>query len=130
MNLKSGILSMPAIATTVVFLAGSHIFANQAFAISTIAKIIDSIVTGPCTQENGHFMYLVCAKFDPSLLTNGLAVKNLLLSDKTVLKNLLLNEKPVVKSLLLNHATALKSLTANNATATKSLLLNNATASK
>ena len=108
MNLKSGILSMLAIATTVVFLAGSHIVENQAFAFSTIAKIIDSIVVGPCTQENGKFMYLLCSKFDPSLLTNGLAVKNLLLSDKTVLKNLLHNEKPVVKSLLLNNATALK----------------------
>jgi hypothetical protein len=119
MNLKSGILSMMAIATTVVFLAGSLIFANQAFAISSVAKIIDSIVTGPCTQENGHFMYLVCAKFDPSLLTNGLAVKNLLLSDKTVLKNLLHNEKPVVKSLLLNNSTALKSLLLNTTTASK-----------
>jgi len=39
-----------------------------------------------------------------SLLTNGLAVKNLLLSDKTVLKNLLRNEHPVVKSLLLSNA--------------------------
>ena len=125
MNLK-----IAAIAAIVVFMAGSPIFGNQAYAISSIAKIIDSVVAGPCTQENGKFMYLVCTKFDPSLLTNGLAVKNLLLSDKTVLKNLLLNEKPVVKSLLLNHATALKSLTANNATATKSLLLNNATASK
>jgi len=37
---------------------GSHIFANQAFAISTIAKIIDSVVAGPCTQENGKFMYI------------------------------------------------------------------------
>ena len=108
MNLKSGILSMLAIATTVVFLSGSHIFANQAFAISSIAKIIDSVVAGPCTQENGKFMYLVCAKLDPSLLTNGAAVKNLLLSDKTVLKNLLHNEKPVVKSLLLNNGTASK----------------------
>jgi hypothetical protein len=119
MNLKSGIFSMLAIATTVVFLAGSPILANQVFAISSVAKIIDSIVTGPCTQENGHFMYLICAKFDPSLLTNGLAVKNLLLSDKTVLKNLLHNEKPIVKSLLLNNATALNSLLVNNATASK-----------
>ena len=39
MNLKSRIL---AIVTTVVFLAGSHIFTNQVFAISSIAKIIDS----------------------------------------------------------------------------------------
>ena len=60
MNLKSSILSMLAVATTVVLLAGSHIIANQAFAISTIAKIIDSVVAGPCTQENGKFMYLVC----------------------------------------------------------------------
>jgi hypothetical protein len=110
---------MMVIAATLVLMAGSPIFANQAYAISSIAKIIDSIVTGPCTQENGKFMYLVCAKFDPSLLTNGLAVKNLLLSDKTVLKNLLLNEKPVVKSLLLNNATALKSLLLNNTTASK-----------
>jgi hypothetical protein len=117
MNLKKS--HAGAIVTMVVFMAGGPIFANQAFAISSIAKIIDSIVTGPCTQENGHFMYLICAKFDPSLLTNGLAVKNLLLSDKTVLKNLLLNEKPVVKSLLVNNATALKSLLAHNATASK-----------
>jgi hypothetical protein len=110
---------MLAIATTVVFLAGIPILANQAFAISSVAKIIDSIVTGPCTQEKGHFMYLICAKFDPSLLTNGLAVKNLLLSDKTVLKNLLHNEKPVVKSLLLNNATALNNLLLDNATASK-----------
>jgi len=34
-------------------MAGSPIFANQAFAISSIAKIIDSVVAGPCTQENG-----------------------------------------------------------------------------
>ena len=97
---------MLAIAITLVLLVGSHIIANQAFAISSIAKIIDSAVVGPCTQESGKFLYLICAKLDPSLLTNGLAVKNLLLSDKTVLKNLLLNEKPVVKSLLLNKATA------------------------
>ena len=51
---------------------------------------------------------VLCAKLDPSLLTNGVAVKNLLLSDKTVLKNLLHNEKPVVKSLLLNNVTASK----------------------
>jgi len=106
MNLKK-------FAAIVVFVAGSPIFANQAFAISSIAKIIDSVVAGPCTQENGKFMYVVCAKFDPSLLTNGLAVKNLLLSDKTVLKNLLHNEKPLVKSLLLNNPTALKSLPAS-----------------
>src|SRR5215510_12661151 len=92
---------------------------HQAFAISSIAKIIDSVVIGPCTQENGKFMYLVCGKLDPSLLTNGLAVKNLLLSDKTVLKNLLHNEKPVLKSLLLNNATALKSMLVHNATASK-----------
>src|SRR5215469_9893944 len=117
MNLKKG--DAAAIVALAVLMAGSHVFANQAFAISTIAKIIDSIVTGPCTQENGKFMYLVCAKFDPSLLTNGLAVKNLLLSDKTVLKNLLLNEKSVVKSLLMNNATALKSMLMNNAAALK-----------
>ena len=116
---RSTLFGILAFATTVVFLAGSHIVTNQAFAISSIAKIIDSVVAGPCTQENGKFMYLVCAKFDPSLLTNGLAVKNLLLSDKTVLKNLLLNEKPVVKSLLMNNATELKSLLRNNATASK-----------
>jgi|SRR5215467_12194992 len=114
MNLKSA-----AIAAIVAFMAGSPIFANQAYAISTIAKIIDSVVIGPCTQENGKFMYLVCGKLDPSLLTNGLAVKNLLLSDKTVLKNLLHNEKPVLKSLLLNNATALKSMLVHNATASK-----------
>ena len=114
MNLKSA-----AIAAIVTFMAGSPIFANQAYAISTIAKIIDSVVIGPCTQENGKFMYLVCGKLDPSLLTNGLAVKNLLLSDKTVLKNLLHNEKPVLKSLLLNNATALKSMLVHNATASK-----------
>jgi len=124
MNLKSA-----AIAAVVAFTAGP-IFANQAYAISTIAKIIDSVVIGPCTQENGKFMYLVCGKLDPSLLTNGLAVKNLLLSDKTVLKNLLLNEKPVVKSLLLNNPTTLKSLLLNNPTTLKSMLVNNATASK
>ena len=114
MNLKSA-----AIAAIVAFMAGSPIFANQAYAISTIAKIIDSVVIGPCTQENGKFMYLVCGKLDPSLLTNGLAVKNLLLSDKTVLKNLLHNEKPLVNSLLMNNATALKSLLRNNATSLK-----------
>jgi len=118
MDLKSGILPV-AIATTIVLLAGSHIVANQAFAISSIAKIIDSVVIGPCTQESGKFMYLVCGKLDPSLLNNGAAVKSLLLSDKTVLKNLLLHEKPVVKSLLLNNATALKSLLRNNATSLK-----------
>ena len=115
MNLKKS----AAIAAIVAFMAGSPIFANQAYAISTIAKIIDSVVIGPCTQENGKFMYLVCGKLDPSLLTNGLAVKSLLLSDKTVLKNLLHNEKPVLKSLLLNNATALKSILVNNATASK-----------
>jgi hypothetical protein len=115
MNLKES----AAIAAIVAFMAGSPVFANQVYAISTIAKIIDSVVAGPCTQENGKFMYLVCAKFDPSLLTNGLAVKNLLLSDKIILKNLLLNEKPVVKTLLLDNATALKSLLLKNATASK-----------
>jgi hypothetical protein len=106
MNLKK--CDTAAIAALVVFMAANYIFANQAFAISTIAKIIDSAVVGPCTQESGKFMYLVCSKLDPSLLTNGLAVKNLLLSDKTVLKNLLVNDKPVLKSLLLNNATGSK----------------------
>src|SRR5215469_10258856 len=46
-----------AIAAIVALMAGSHIFTNQAFAISTIAKIIDSAVVGPCTQENGHFLH-------------------------------------------------------------------------
>src|SRR5215471_13414915 len=96
-----------AIVAVVVLIAGNHVFANQAFAISTIAKIIDSVVAGPCTQENGKFMHVICAKLDPLLLTNGAAVKNLLLSDKTVLKNLLHDEKPVVRSLLLNNSTAL-----------------------
>jgi hypothetical protein len=108
-----------AIAALVVLMAGSHILTNQAFAISSIAKIIDSVVIGPCTQESGKFMYLVCGKLDPSLLTNGVAVKNLLLSDKTVVKNLLLNDRPVLKSLLLNNATALKSLLLKNATTSK-----------
>jgi hypothetical protein len=71
--------------------------------ISSQRNIINSIVTGPCVQENGKFMYLVCAKFDPSLLNNGAAVKSLLLSDKAVVKNLLLNDKSVLKSLLLNN---------------------------
>jgi hypothetical protein len=106
MNLKK--CDTAAIAALVVFMAANYIFANQAFAISTIAKIIDSAVVGPCTQESGKFMYLICSKLDPSLLTNGLAVKNLLLSDKTVLKNLLVNDKPVLKSLLLNNATGSK----------------------
>ena len=114
MNLK-----IAAIAAIVVFMAGSPIFGNQAYAISSIAKIIDSVVVGPCTQESGHFMYLVCGKLDPSLLNNGAAVKNLLLSDKAVLKNLLVNDKPVLKSLLLNNATALKNLLVKNATASK-----------
>ena len=96
------------IAALVVLMAGSNIFTNQAFAISTIAKIIDSVVAGPCTQENGKFMYIACAKFDPSLLSNGATLKSLFLSDKTVVKNLLKNERPVVKSLLLNNATASK----------------------
>src|SRR5215831_8549813 len=103
----------------VALMAGSHIFTNQAFAISTIAKIIDSVVAGPCTQENGHFMYLVCAKLDPSLLTNGAALKSLFLSDKAVVKNLLKNERPVLKSLLMGNATGLKSLLPENATASK-----------
>jgi hypothetical protein len=107
------------IAALAVLMAGSHILTNQAFAISSIAKIIDSAVVGPCTQESGKFMYLICAKLDPSLLTNGAALKNLLLSNKPLLKNLLLNDKPVVKSLLLNNATALKSLLLKNATASK-----------
>jgi hypothetical protein len=119
-----------AIAALVVLMAGSHIFANQAFAISTIAKIIDSIVAGPCTQENGKFYYLVCQKFDPSLLTNGAALKSLLLSDKTVVKNLLKNERPVVKSLLMENTTGLKNLLPENGTRLKSLLPENATASK
>jgi hypothetical protein len=120
MNLKRSLmLSMMVIAATVVFMVGSHIFANQAYAISSIAKIIDSVVSGPCTQESGKFMYSVCAKLDPSLLNNGAAVKSLLLSDKTVVKNLLVNDKPVLKSLLLNNVTALKSLLLNNASASK-----------
>jgi uncharacterized membrane protein len=93
---------MMSISVTALLIAGSYIFANQAFAMSSVAKIIDSIVAGPCVQENGHFMYLVCAKFDPTLLNNGAVVKSLLLSDKAVLKNLLVNDKPVLKSLLLN----------------------------
>ncbi|MGC2574659.1 MAG: hypothetical protein WA364_24360 [Candidatus Nitrosopolaris sp.] len=116
MNLKTGILS---IATTVVLFAGSHIVTNQAFAISTIGKIINSVVVGPCVQENGKFMYVICSKLDPSLLNNGAAVKSLLLSDKTVVKNLLLNDKSVLKSLLMNNATALKSLLLNNTAASK-----------
>ena len=114
--MKSGTV---AIAAVVALMAGSHIFTNQAFAISTIAKIIDSAVVGPCTQENGHFMYLVCAKLDPSLLTNGAALKSLLLSDKTIVKNLLMNERPVLKSLLTGNGTGLKSLLSDNATASK-----------
>jgi hypothetical protein len=106
MNLKK--CDAATIGAPVVLMAGSHIFANQAFAIPLVANIINSIVTGPCVQENGKFMYLVCAKFDPSLLSNGLAVKNLLLNEKTVLKNLLLNEKPIVKGLLLNNVTSSK----------------------
>src|SRR5215831_4036895 len=117
MNLKK--CDTAVIAALVVFMAVSHIFANQAFAISTIAKIIDSVVVGPCTQESGKFMYLVCSKFDPSLLTNGLAAKNLLLSDKTVVKNLLLNDRSVLKSLLLNNSTGLKSLLLKNVTGSK-----------
>jgi hypothetical protein len=107
------------IAALVVLMAGSHIFANQAFAISSIGKIINSVVVGPCVQENGKFMYVICSKLDPSLLTNGAAVKSLLLSDKAVVKNLLLNDKSVLKSVLMNNATALKSLLLNNATASK-----------
>jgi hypothetical protein len=82
-------------------------------------RLLLPIVVGPCVQENGHFMYLVCVKFDPSLLNNGAAVKSLLLSDKTVLKNLLVNDKPVLKTLLLNNAIGLKSLLLNNATVSK-----------
>jgi hypothetical protein len=110
-------------------MAGSHIFTNQAFAISTIARIIDS-VAGPCTQENGKFMYIVCAKFDPSLLSNGPALKSLFLSDKAVVKNLLHNEKPLLKSLLMENATGLKNILPENGTRLKSLLPENATASK
>jgi len=55
MNLKKR--DAAAITALVVLMAGSHIFANQAFAISAIAKIIDSVVIGPCTQENGHFLH-------------------------------------------------------------------------
>ena len=116
MNLKKG--DAAAIVALAVLMAGSHVFANQAFAISTIAKIIDSTVIGPCTQENGKFLYLICGKLDPSL-TNGLAVKNLLLSDKNVVKNLLKNERPVLKSLLLNNGTELKSLLLNRTTVSK-----------
>ncbi|MGC2570003.1 MAG: hypothetical protein WA364_00720 [Candidatus Nitrosopolaris sp.] len=54
MNLKKS--DAAAIAAILVFMAGSPIFANQAFAISSIAKIIDSAVVGPCTQESGKFM--------------------------------------------------------------------------
>jgi hypothetical protein len=107
MNLKKS--DAAAIAALVVFMTGSHIFANQVFAISSIAKIIDSVVIGPCTQESGKFMYLVCGKLDPSLLlNNGAALKSLVLNDKALLKNLLHNDKPVLKSLLLNNATGLK----------------------
>ena len=106
MNLKKRDAAV--ITALAVLIAGSHIFANQAFAISTIARIIDSVVVGPCTQENGHFMYLICAKLDPSLLTNGAALKSLLLSDKTMVKNLLKNERPVLKSLLMDNASASK----------------------
>jgi hypothetical protein len=56
MNLKK--CDAAAIAALVIFMAGSPIVANQAFAISSIAKIIDSVVVGPCTQESGKFMYL------------------------------------------------------------------------
>ena len=45
MNLKKS--GTVAIAAIVVLMVGSHIFANQAFAISTIPKIIDSVVAGP-----------------------------------------------------------------------------------
>jgi hypothetical protein len=57
MNLKK--CDAAAIAVLAIFMTGSPIFANQVFAISSIAKIIDSVV-GPCTQESGKFMYLVC----------------------------------------------------------------------
>jgi hypothetical protein len=57
MNLKK--CDAAAIAALVIFMAGSPIVANQAFAISSIAKIIDSVVVGPCTQESGKFMYFV-----------------------------------------------------------------------
>src|SRR5215469_128136 len=125
MNLKKR--DAVAITALVVLMAGSYIFANQVFAISTIAKTIDSVVAGPCTQENGKFMYLVCAKFDPSLLTNGAALKSLFLSDKAVVKNLLLNERPLLKSLLMEKATGLKSLLPENDTRLKSLLPENGT---
>jgi hypothetical protein len=105
MNLKK--YDAAAIATLVVLMAASHIFANQVFA-TPIGNIINAIVTGPCVQENGKFMYNLCAKFDPSLLNNGTALKNLLLSNKPLLKNLLLNDKTVVKSLLMNNTTASK----------------------
>ena len=103
MNLKKR--ETAAITALVVLMAGSHIFANHAFAISTIGKIINSAVIGPCVQENGKFLYLICAKLDPSLLINGAVLKNLLLSDKNVVKNLLKNERPVLKSLLMDNAT-------------------------
>ena len=54
---RSIVFGILAFATTVVLLAGNHIVANQVFAISSIAKIIDSVVIGPCTQESGKFMY-------------------------------------------------------------------------
>lgn len=128
MNFKKS--STVVIAALVVLMAGSHIFTNQAFAISTFAKIIDSVVAGPCTQENGKFMYIVCAKFDPSLLSNGAALKSLFLSDKAVVKNLLHNERPLLKSLLMENATGLKNILPENGTRLKSLLPENATASK
>src|SRR5215831_18006583 len=87
------------------------------------AKIIDSVVIGPCTQESGKFMYLVCGKLDPSLLNNGAALKSLFLSDKAVVKNLLHNERPLLKSLLMEKATGLKNLLPENGTRLKSLLL-------
>jgi hypothetical protein len=117
MNLKK--CDAAAIAALVALMAGSPIFANQAFAISSVGDIINSIIVGPCVHENGKFMYLVCSKFDPSLLTNGAAVKSLLLSNKAVVKNFLMNERPVLKSLLMGNATGLKSLLMGNATASK-----------
>ena len=67
----------------------------------------------------GKFMYLICAKPDLSLLTNGAALKSLLLSDKTIVKNLLMKERPVLKSLLMGIGTGLKNPLLRNVTASK-----------
>ena len=112
MNLKrNAILSMMAIAAPVLLLAGSPIVANhQAFAMSFppgYAKILNSIVVGPCVGK-GNFMYLVCSKFDPSLLNNGAALKSLLVNNGTTLKNLLVNNGTTLKNLLVNNGTTLK----------------------